>query len=324
MEKFGVDAHLHAREAGVLGQGRAGDQHRPHPGRADRGDARQRDACPTSRPRATWRSSPGSAPTKGSTCPRSCACRWSRRWRPTTSRSALLNDADRRRGAAPGDEGCLGRVADGREDAGQQPARHVSMLHAATLPLESNVALALVHDAGRRERPQADRAGGRAPTSTCTAGPSSRRRRPAARPAMRPTRCSPRRRPSSGPSASRQRARALRVHDRALPCGRARHGIRRVARARASTSAASTRRASPALTADAPDARAEALIAGVEARGGRSVFLRWLEEPARPSDRSRGAGRDLGHAGLGPAVAQAHLARSRPRASRGGCSSSAR
>lgn len=31
-----------------------------------------------------------------------------------------------------------------------------------------------------------------------------------------------------------------------------------------------------ALTSDVPDARAEALMAGVRARGGRSVFLRWL------------------------------------------------
>ena len=91
MEKFGVDAIFTPDNPVCLGQGRGGDQHRPHPGRADRGDARQRAPCPTSRPRATSRSSPGSAPTKDSTCPTSCACRWSRRSRPTTSRSALLN-----------------------------------------------------------------------------------------------------------------------------------------------------------------------------------------------------------------------------------------
>ena len=51
------------------------------------------------------------------------------------------------------------------------------------------------------------------------------------------------------------------------------------------------------------------MIAGVEARGAQSVFLRWLQSlPGHPTER-RGAGRDLGHAGLGAAVAQAHLAR---------------
>src|SRR4030095_14839350 len=38
------------------------------------------------------------------------------------------------------------------------------------------------------------------------------------------------------------------------------------------------------LTSDARDTRAEALIAGVDARGGRSVFLRWLKSlPAHPT-----------------------------------------
>ena len=40
MEKFGVDGIFTPREPGLLGQGRGGDQHRPHPGGADRGDAR--------------------------------------------------------------------------------------------------------------------------------------------------------------------------------------------------------------------------------------------------------------------------------------------
>jgi hypothetical protein len=41
----------------------------------------------------------------------------------------------------------------------------------------------------------------------------------------------------------------------------------------------------PGLTSDTPDARARALIDGVKARGGRSVFLRWLERlPGHPTE----------------------------------------
>ncbi len=43
---------------------------------------------------------------------------------PYNEQIAAAQRADRRRCAAPDDEGCVGRVADGREDAGQQPAWH--------------------------------------------------------------------------------------------------------------------------------------------------------------------------------------------------------
>ncbi len=46
---------LHARQAGVFGKGRRGDQHRAHSRRTDGGDACQRDAAGLRRPRATWR-----------------------------------------------------------------------------------------------------------------------------------------------------------------------------------------------------------------------------------------------------------------------------
>ena len=86
MDKFGVDADLHAGAAGVLGQGRRGDQHRPHSGRAHRGDARQRDAA-----RLRARGHAGAEgvvrlrrrPRPAAT---NCGCRSSRRSRPTTSR----------------------------------------------------------------------------------------------------------------------------------------------------------------------------------------------------------------------------------------------
>ena len=149
MEKFGVDAIFTPEQAGVLGQGRGGDQHRPHPGRADGGDARQRARCPTSRPRATWRSSPGSAPTRGCELPDGAAtCRWSRRSRPTTSRSALLNTQI---GGVVPRQTMKDASGASQMDAKTQVSSLHGMSHAATrprLPLESNVALALVHDAG--------------------------------------------------------------------------------------------------------------------------------------------------------------------------------
>jgi hypothetical protein len=41
----------------------------------------------------------------------------------------------------------------------------------------------------------------------------------------------------------------------------------------------------PGLTAETPDARAHALVCGVRERGGRSVFLRWLESlPGHPTE----------------------------------------
>ena len=55
MEKFGVDGIFTPEHPVFSRQGRGGDQHRAYPGGADRGDARQRDACPTSSPKAAWR-----------------------------------------------------------------------------------------------------------------------------------------------------------------------------------------------------------------------------------------------------------------------------
>ena len=60
--------HLHAGQAGLLGERRGGDQHRPYPGGADRGDAGERHAAGLRARREAWRSSPGSARTWGSRC----------------------------------------------------------------------------------------------------------------------------------------------------------------------------------------------------------------------------------------------------------------
>ena len=78
---------LHARQAGVLGKGRRGHQHRAHSRRTDGGDACQRDAAGLPARGQPGVEEPGSVPTPGSSCRPSCACRWWKRSRPTTSRS---------------------------------------------------------------------------------------------------------------------------------------------------------------------------------------------------------------------------------------------
>ena len=50
--------------------------------------------------------------------------------------------------AAPGDEGRLGRLADGCEDAGQQPAWRIDAGRGARIRSKSNVCLALLHEPG--------------------------------------------------------------------------------------------------------------------------------------------------------------------------------
>ncbi len=74
-------------QAGVLGQGRGGDQHRAHSGRADRGDARQRDDARLRRRRQPGAEAVVRLRRRSRAARRSWSCRWWRRSRPTTSRS---------------------------------------------------------------------------------------------------------------------------------------------------------------------------------------------------------------------------------------------
>jgi hypothetical protein len=159
----------------------------------------------------------------------------------------------------------------------------VSMLHAATLPLESNIALALLHDASGENDASSSRPPWR-PTSTCTGVPEL-----------------------AAAQASREAGNAPNA---VLAAAAAIVGPRRQAAARAALAFMIERfhaaglgmefgaslsesfdiervdaGGQPVLTADAPDARAEAMMAGVEARGGRSVFLRWLKSrPGHPTE----------------------------------------
>jgi succinyl-CoA synthetase alpha subunit len=153
-----------------------------------------------------------------------------------------------------------------------------SILNAATLPFESNVALALLHDPGGDNdrkliapaiaayvnlhgRPelaaaQASREAGNAPNAVLAAAAAivGPRRQQAARDALKFM-------------IERFHAAGL-----GMEFGASLSDTFDVATVDAT--------GAPALTTDRPDERALALIAGVEKRGGRSVFLRWLQSQA--------------------------------------------
>ncbi|WP_455280883.1 CoA-binding protein [Cupriavidus necator] len=158
-----------------------------------------------------------------------------------------------------------------------------SMLHAATLPLESNVALALVRDAGGENdrkliapaiaayvnlhgKPelaaaQASREAGNAPNAVLAAAAAivGPRRQQAAREALR--------------------FMIERFHSAGL-------GNEFGASLSESFDIGLIDAAShPGLTTAEPDAQAERLLAGVRAHGARSVFLRWLQGlPGHPTE----------------------------------------
>ena len=159
----------------------------------------------------------------------------------------------------------------------------ITMLHAATLPFESSVALALVHDSGGENdrkliapavaayvnlhsKPelaaaQASREAGNAPNTVLAAAAAiiGTKRQEAARGALKFM-------------IERFHAAGL-----GMEFGASLSEDFDVARVEAG--------GQPGLTTDAPDARAQALIGGVEARGGRSVFLRWLKSlPGHPTE----------------------------------------
>ena len=66
---FGVDGLFTPERPGVLGQGRGGHQHRPHPAGADRGDGAERHRAGLRARGQISRSSPGSATTRGCALP---------------------------------------------------------------------------------------------------------------------------------------------------------------------------------------------------------------------------------------------------------------
>ncbi|MBS0468661.1 MAG: CoA-binding protein [Proteobacteria bacterium] len=158
-----------------------------------------------------------------------------------------------------------------------------SMLTAATLPLESNVTLALVHDAGGENdrkliaptiaayvnlhgRPelaaaQASREAGNAPNAVLAAAAAI-----------------------VGPKRQQAAREALRFMIERFHAA----GLGNEFGASLSDSfdiAAVDASGQPDLTGEQPDPQAERLLAGVKARGARSVFLRWLASlPGHPTE----------------------------------------
>jgi succinyl-CoA synthetase alpha subunit len=158
-----------------------------------------------------------------------------------------------------------------------------SMLVAATLPLESNVALALVHDAGGENdrrliaptiaayvnlqgKPelaaaQASREAGNAPNAVLAAAAAivGPKRQQAAREALRFI-------------IERFHAAGL-----GMEFGASLSDAFDIGKVDAN--------GQPGLTTDRPDMQAERLLAGVQAHGARSVFLRWLASlPGHPTE----------------------------------------
>ena len=175
------------------------------------------------------------------------------------------------RAAAPVDEGRVGRVADGSEDAGHAACTACRCSMRRCIPLEANVSLALLHEpGGDNDRKLVSLAVGA--FLNLHGRPRWPRRRPRARPATRRTRCWPRRWRSSGRKRSETHAPAHALADRGLRRGRAAQRARR--RLRSSAASPSTPAARELLLAPQPDARAQALLAGFDARGAKSVFVR--------------------------------------------------
>ena len=150
MEKFGVDRPLHAgRPRAARPRARVVTNIAHIPAALTRGDARERDAARTSSPKAASRSSRGSARTRASTLPASTRPAGGRgASRPTTNRSRRSTAQIGAVAAAPDDEGRLGRLADGREDAGHAACTAYRCSTRRQYPLEANVSLALLHEPG--------------------------------------------------------------------------------------------------------------------------------------------------------------------------------
>ena len=212
MEKFGVDGIFTPDKPVFSAKGAVVDQHRPHSGGADRGDARKRDAAglrARGQPRARSR---GSARTRGSTLPPALDLPGRRGDAAVQRADRRAQQADRRGVAAPDDEGllrarrrwtrrprspaCTACRCSTRRSTRWRPTstwRCCTSRAARTTSKLVNVAIGAELNLARQPR-------------------RSRRRRRRATPATRRTACSPRRRASSG----RARAARARRGDAAL------------------------------------------------------------------------------------------------------------
>ena len=197
------------------------------------------------------------------------------------------------------DEGRVGRLGHGPGDPGHQPARR---LHAGRRRAAARSRTCASPSCASAAAPTTTRwsTSRSRPRSTCTAirsWPPPRRR---ARPATRPTRCWP---PLPASWARAGSAGARRATETLLDLFL--HQVSDAARRGARASTASQRDA-VAWSAPRRDARAAALLAALEARGGQVGVRALPAQPRRASHGRCGAGRDRADAGLGAAAAQAH------------------
>ena len=297
MEMFGVDGVFSPARPDLLGQGCHRHQHRPHPAGADPGDGAERHRAGLRAQGRPLAQGVDRATIRAWSCRPSSTCRWSRRRRPTTRRSAR----PRRQVGAVFIRQSMKDTSGATvmDPATQVTSLHgVSMLDAARDPFEFNLCLA---DPARAQRPQRQRArqrrdrGPRQPARRSRCWPPPTRR---ATPATRPTRCWPPPPASwarAGSRASRRRLETLldlflgKVDD----AGDETHCPRWT----------SSRRL-PARHRRRPEGGGPA---GGPRGARRQVGVRALPaRPGRPRHRRRGPGRDRPDAGLGAAAAQAH------------------
>ena len=227
---------------------------------------------------------------------------------PYNEQIAALATADRRRVPAPDDEGLLGRLADGPEDPGHQPARRLdarrraisariqrlpgaACTNPAARTIGSSINVAVAANVNLHGRPELAAAAG------------------GARGGQRAQQlCLPPRRASSARAARSGAREAARRADRRF---RTRPGCQERARRRLRRGFDRHQRRPRANCSYAGSARRQGggdACRASKARGAKSVFVRYLREPPRPPDRGRGAGGDHRYPGLGAADAQAHLA----------------
>ena len=174
----------------------------------------------------------------------------------------------------------------------------VSMLDAARDPFESNLCLAILRERnGPNDNALANVA--IAAHVNLHGDADARRRRRRARSRQRPQLGAGRRRQHprarAGSRASRQATETLLD----LFLGKVQDAVDEA------TVRWMTSQPAPSLLGAAPDPRAAALLAALEARGASSVFVRFAARPGRAGHRRRCPGRDRADAGLGAVAAQA-------------------
>ena len=304
MEKFGVDG-IFTPDKPVFSAKGAVVTNIAHIPAALTAVMRENGARPDFEPEGSLALKPWFGSDRGLTLPPELDCRSSRRCRRTTSRSPQLN---RQIGAVfPRQTMKDASGASQMDPKTQVTSLHgVSMLDAAQYPFETNVGLALLHEpAGENDRALVNVAVARLcqPARRSGAGGRAGGARGGQRAEHRAGRGVQHRRAAAGRAA---RAQAGAAADRPVRGSRAAQRVGRGLRPRRRGD--SMRRPGRCSSAEQPDAKAEAMLAGLRARGAQIGVRALRAEPRRSSERGRRAGRDQRDARLGPADAQADIA----------------